>query len=82
MTIRLSSPSGAPLSPKELVVALSNPSSGIEQFERHAVQAGPGSWRVEDLVLPVAGSWRVQIDVLVSDFDEIKLEGEIKIPAS
>ncbi len=82
MTIRLTSPSGAPLSPKELVVALSNPSSGIEPFERHAVQAGPGSWRVEDLVLPVAGSWQVRIDVLVSDFDKIMLEGEITIPAS
>jgi copper transport protein len=81
MTIRLVSPSGSSLTPKEVVVAVSSPSSGIEPFERHAVQAGPGIWRIEDLVFPVAGAWQLRIDVLVSDFDQIMLEGGIEIRA-
>lgn len=82
MAIRLVSPSGAPIAAKEVAVALSNPTAGIEPFERRAVQASPGNWRIEDLVFPIAGSWQVRIDVLVSDFDKIMLEGTIEIPAS
>lgn len=78
-TIRLATVSGSPLNPKEVALAFSNPSSGIEPFERHAVQMNPGIWRVDDLALPVPGRWLVRVDVLVSDFDKIMLEGMIEI---
>jgi len=78
MTIRLVTASGAPLNPKEVAVALSNSSSGIEPFERNAVQVNQGTWRVDDWVLPVPGQWQVQIDALVSDFDKVTLEGVIE----
>jgi copper transport protein len=77
LTIKLASASGALLSPKEVVLGLSKPSSGIEPFERHAVQVAPGTWRVDEVVLPAAGEWRVQIDALVSDFDKLILEGTL-----
>lgn len=79
MTIRLISPSRSSLNPREVAVAVSSPSSGIEPFERHAVQASPGIWSSEDLVFPVAGTWQLRIDVLVSDFEKIVLEGKIEI---
>ncbi len=79
MTIRLVSASGAPLNPKEVAVALSNPSSGIEPFERHATQVNQGTWRVDDLALPVSGHWQVRVDALVSDFDKVMLEGMIEV---
>jgi copper transport protein len=67
------------LNPKEVAIALSNPSSGIEPFERNAVQENQGTWRVDDLTLPVPGQWQVQIDALVSDFDKVMLEGSIEV---
>jgi copper transport protein len=76
-TIRLASASGASLNPKEVLVALSKPASGIEPFERHAVQVVSGTWQLDELVLPMAGEWQVRIDVLVSDFDKITLEGTV-----
>jgi copper transport protein len=79
MLIKLVSVSGAPLNPKEVVIAFSNPSSGIEPFERHAVRMDGGTWHVNNLVIPVPGQWLVRVDALVSDFDKIMLEGMIEV---
>ena len=79
MLIKLVSASGAPLNPKEVVIAFSNPSSGIEPFERHAVRMVEGTWRVDDLELPIPGQWQVRADTLVSDFDKILLDGAIEV---
>lgn len=38
-----------------------------------------GQWRVEPPALPVAGTWRAQIALLISHFEMAKLEGEIRI---
>ncbi len=79
MTIRLASATGSLLNPKEVQVALSQPSSGIEPLERPAAQVAPGTWRVSDLMLPRSGEWQVQVEVLVSDFDKVILEGTITV---
>jgi copper transport protein len=34
---------------------------------------------VDNLVIPIAGSWNVRIDILVSDFEMKKVEGPIDI---
>lgn len=78
-TVRLALGSGAPLNAKEVVVALSKPSSGIEPFERHAVKTNEGTWRVDDLLIPMPGHWQVRVDALVSDFDKVTLEGAIEV---
>jgi copper transport protein len=79
LLIKLVSASGAPLNPKEVVIAFSNPSSGIEPFERHAVRKDEGTWHVNDLVVPIPGQWLVRVDALVSDFDKIMLDGVIEV---
>ncbi|QRM27879.1 copper resistance CopC/CopD family protein [Microvirga sp. VF16] len=79
MLIKLVSASGAPLNPKDVVIAFSNPSSGIEPFERHGVRMDGGTWHVDDLVVPIPGQWLVRVDALVSDFDKIMLEGMIEV---
>jgi copper transport protein len=43
------------------------------------VNTGEGAWKVEGLVLPVAGMWRVRLDVLISDFELAQLKGQISI---
>lgn len=69
----------APLDPKEITLVLSEPAAGIEPIRRQARRAGDGSWRVDGLVLPLPGLWKLRLDVLVSDFDLVKLEGEVRI---
>ena len=68
-----------PLDAKELTLVLSNPASGIEPLKRPATKGQDGIWRVDGLVLPLAGRWTVRLDILVSDFDMVKLEEAIDI---
>lgn len=68
-----------PLDAKEVTLVLSKPDSGIEPLKRPATKPGDGTWHVDNLVIPIAGSWTVRIDILVSDFDIKKVEGTIDI---
>jgi copper transport protein len=68
-----------PLDAKEVTLVLSKPDSGIEPLKRAATKPGDGSWRVDNLVIPVPGRWMVRIDILVSDFEMVKIEAPIEI---
>lgn len=68
-----------PLDAKEVTLVLSKPDSGIEPLKRAATKPGDGSWRVDNLVIPVSGRWTVRIDILVSDFEMVKIEAPVDI---
>ncbi|MFU0503134.1 copper resistance CopC/CopD family protein [Pseudaminobacter sp. NGMCC 1.201702] len=68
-----------PLDAKEVTLVLSNEAAGIEPIRRPARKGGDGTWSIDGLALPVAGKWKVRIDVLVSDFDLARLNGEVEI---
>lgn len=68
-----------PLDAKEVTLVLSKPDAGIEPLKRPATKPGDGTWRVDDLVIPLAGTWTARIDILVSDFEMTKVEGPIDI---
>ena len=68
-----------PLDAKEVTLVLSKPDSGIEPLKRPATKPGDGSWRVDNLVIPVPGRWTVRIDILVSDFEMVKIEAPVDI---
>ncbi|WQC01485.1 copper resistance CopC/CopD family protein [Mesorhizobium huakuii] len=68
-----------PLDAKEVTLVLSKPDSGIEPLKRAATKPGDGSWRVDNLVIPVPGRWMVRIDILVSDFKIVKIEAPVDI---
>ncbi|UVK40443.1 CopD family protein [Mesorhizobium sp. AR10] len=68
-----------PLDAKQVTLVLSKPDSGIEPLKRPATKPGDGTWRVDDLVIPVSGRWTARIDILVSDFDIVKIEAPIDI---
>jgi copper transport protein len=68
-----------PLDPKEMTLVLSKPDSGIEPLKRPAKRVGDGTWKVDDLVIPVPGRWTVGLDILVSDFEMVKIAGPIDI---
>ncbi|QKC81740.1 copper resistance CopC/CopD family protein [Mesorhizobium sp. NZP2077] len=67
------------LDAKEVTLVLSKPDSGIEPLKRAATKPGDGSWRVDNLVIPVPGRWTVRIDILVSDFEIVKIEAPVDI---
>ena len=69
-----------PLTVKEVTLILANPAAGIEPVRRNAIAAGPFTWRVDGLRMPVAGPWIVRVDLLISDFEKIQLEDKVELP--
>lgn len=67
------------LDAKEVTLVLSRPEAGVEPLKRIATKPGDGTWRVDGLVIPFPGRWTVRLDILVSDFEMVKLEGPIDI---
>ena len=67
------------LSAKEATLTLSLPERGIEPFEREAKRGPDGYWHVRGVPLPLAGRWHMRIDVLVTDFEKVTLEGEFDL---
>lgn len=68
-----------PLDAKEITLVLSKPDAGIEPLKRPAKKAGDGTWRIDDLVVPLPGEWKVALDILVSDFEMVKITGQADI---
>lgn len=68
-----------PLDAKEVTLVLSKPDSGIEPLKQPARKAGDGTWRVDNLVIPVGGRWTARLDILVSDFDMVRIAAPIDI---
>jgi copper transport protein len=68
------------LDAKELTLVFANPTAGIEAIRRDAVSEGDANWRIDDLRVPVAGRWQLQVEILVSDFDKLMLNTEVDLP--
>jgi copper transport protein len=68
-----------PLDAKEVTLTLSNPAAGIESIRRPASKPGDGTWRVDDLIIPLAGRWDVEVAILVSEFELVRLTETIDI---
>ncbi|HET8598320.1 MAG TPA: copper resistance protein CopC [Castellaniella sp.] len=71
--IRLARPDGGPFEAQGVTVAVSRPDLGIEPLRRPAQRLPDGSWRVSLPVLP-PGQGRIELTVLVDDFDQITLQ--------
>jgi copper transport protein len=79
-SVKLMDPELHPLAAKELTIVLANPAAGIERMQRHGVSEGEGFWRVDDLRIPVAGRWQLQVEILISDFEKLVLDEEVVLP--
>jgi copper transport protein len=69
-----------PLAVKEVVLVLANPAAGIEPMRRIATRAGESDWRIEQLRIPIAGRWQVQVEMLISDFEKLTIEDTVTLP--
>ena len=68
-----------PMAPKGVTLVLAHPASGIEPLRREAVSIGDNRWRIDDVLLPSAGRWRLRVDVLIDDFQKISVEDDILV---
>ncbi|WP_313524550.1 hypothetical protein [Shinella sp.] len=64
--------------PKEVVFVFSNSEAGVEPMRRKAALRD-GAWRSEGVILPLPGQWQLRVDVLISDFEMVKLQEAIEI---
>jgi len=67
------------LDAKEVDFVFANEAAGIEPFRRAAAKPGDGTWRADDVLLPLPGRWTVRLDILVTDFDIVRLSTEMEI---
>ena len=69
----------APRDAREVSLTLSNPDAGIEAFRRTLTRGeGMADWHAKGVVIPLPGQWRVRVDVLITDFEIDRVEGEIR----
>ena len=64
--------------PKDVVFVFSNSQAGVEPMRRKAAFRD-GAWRSEGVILPLPGQWHLRVDVLISDFEMVKLQELIDI---
>jgi copper transport protein len=76
--ISLSDEEGMPIEAEKVTLTLSSPQHGIEPFRREA--EGEGSeWTVPQAVLPLDGSWTMELGVRIGRFRLVQLQTEFDI---
>jgi copper transport protein len=71
-----------PLPAKEVALVFSNPAAGVESLRRTATKESDFLWRVDDLSIPLAGRWRLKVEILINDFEKVVLEDDVDLPRS
>lgn len=66
-----------PLDARGVTLRLSRP--GSAEINADAYKPGDGTWRVDDLDLPAAGTWNVAIDIAISESQRTTLDGKVAI---
>ncbi len=79
ITIELETTDERPLDAMEVSVSLSNPQAGIEPITRPAVRTEEAQWRVSGVPVPVPGRWTLVLDILISDFDKVRIDAPVQI---
>jgi copper transport protein len=77
--LQLTDAAGQPLPAKEVTLAASLSSAGIEPIRRRLHEVAPGRYHLPELTLPMSGRWSLRIEALVSDFDKRSFALEVEI---
>jgi len=59
---------------------LANPTAGIEPMRRSAAHQDGNVWRIEDLRIPLDGKWNLSVEILVNDFEKVRLDDIVALP--
>lgn len=69
----------APRDAMAVSVIISNTERGIEPIKREAVEKN-GLWYIDDLSIPLAGTWQFEVEARLSRFALSRLHGEVLVP--
>ena len=67
-----------PLDPQEVRIDLTDPIAEIGPLTVQASREDAGVWFTTPVTLPSPGPWQVKLILLISDFEQITLRGELK----
>lgn len=70
-----------PLDPQELTLTMASTEGGVAPFKVPVQRRSVGFWTIDSIPLPKRADWNVKIDLLVSDFDVVRLEDHVNLPA-
>ncbi len=79
MSIDVTDLEANPITPKDVTVLLSNLAIGIEPLVRPAAREADGQWYVRGLEIPRSGTWTIQLDVLLTEFQQETIENKVDI---
>jgi copper transport protein len=79
IVLNLTDANGAPTQAMEVTIRLGNPTLGIEPIAQKAVEQSDGEYAVPEALFPVAGTWTMTIEALVSDFQQTNFTVEVPI---
>lgn len=48
-------------------------------MKHKATKGAEGTWRAEDVLLPLHGKWKIRVDILITDFEIAKIEGGVGV---
>jgi len=68
-----------PLDVKGVDVVLLDPENRIEPIRQKAHRLTSATWRIEDMPIPMAGTWLVRINLLITDFDKVTVRTTLNI---
>jgi copper transport protein len=67
------------LDAREVRLTLDNKSADIEAISRPATKGSDNIWRIPQLPIPTGGRWKMQVEILISDFEKVTLEDQVDI---
>ena len=79
VTVAVWDGSFAPLPAKEVTLVLVRPDAGIEPLRAAATYVADSSWRIEGLTIPMAGRWRVRVEILIDDFEKLSIDDDVDL---
>ena len=80
LRISLTDSNEQPIAARNVTITVWDPSAGIAATERSATANGEGEWRIAGLHIPVAGVWRMRVDIQTKDSGKISLEDNVDLP--
>ena len=79
IAVTLDRAAGPALAPKEVWAVLSQGVAEVGPIRRRLVPDGKGRYAQQGPELSIPGRWRIQVEVLVTDFDQATLSTEVEI---
>jgi copper transport protein len=75
--VSILTPQFDPMQPRSVSLGLRNALRGIEPLKYGLANAADGTWTASNLPLSDIAGWRVDIQVLIDDFNLVHLEGDL-----